>query len=99
MSFRDPLRSLVACLVGLALSAVAAAGPTCHGRFPNPVTDICWRCIFPLTIGNIPIVTDGQIDTDNPSSPVCFCPDPPRVGVTIGCWPIRRPRHGISSAG
>ena len=40
MSFLDRLRALVACLIGLALSAPAAAGPTCHGRFPNPVTQL-----------------------------------------------------------
>lgn len=90
MSFRDRLPIVVAGLVALVLSVAAEAGPTCHGRFPNPVTDICWRCIFPLTIGNIPILTNGQIDTDNPSSPVCFCPDAPKVGVTIGFWePVR----------
>jgi len=22
----------------------------CNGNFVNPVTDICWKCVFPLTI-------------------------------------------------
>jgi len=36
----------------------AQAGPTdnCHGRFLNPITDICWSCIFPIFIGPIPMV-------------------------------------------
>ena len=47
-------KRLVAVLLlvaGLALAGPAAAGPTCQGRFMNPITDICWSCVFPLTIG------------------------------------------------
>lgn len=32
-------------LWGYSLSA--AADPSCEGRFVNPITDVCWRCIFP----------------------------------------------------
>ena len=49
-----PCKRLVAVLLliaGLALAGPAAAGPTCQGRFMNPITDICWSCVFPLTIG------------------------------------------------
>jgi conjugal transfer pilus assembly protein TraU len=28
----------------------------CKGRFLNPVTDICWSCLFPMFIGPIPMV-------------------------------------------
>jgi hypothetical protein len=45
------------------LPGTAAAGPTCHGRFMNPITDICWSCLFPLTIGSASILSDGQPDT------------------------------------
>ena len=72
------------------LSGPAAAGPSCHGRFMNPITDICWSCLFPLTIGSTAILSDGQPDIGNPSSPVCFCSNPPRIGVSIGFWePVR----------
>ena len=54
------------------LPGPAAAGPTCHGRFMNPITDICWSCLFPLTIGSASILSDGQPDIGNPSSPVCY---------------------------
>ena len=72
------------------LPGPAAAGPTCHGRFMNPITDICWSCLFPLTIGSASILSDGQPDIGNPSSPVCYCSNPPRIGVSIGFWePVR----------
>jgi conjugal transfer pilus assembly protein TraU len=81
----------------LTLGVLAASLPTqsqaasaCHGQFMNPITDICWSCLFPLTIGDIPLMSDGQPDTSNPSSPVCYCNNPPRLGVSIGFWePVR----------
>jgi conjugal transfer pilus assembly protein TraU len=81
-------------VIGMLLSPAHAAVPTggasCHGRFANPITDICWSCLFPLTIGGIGIVSDGQPDIGNPSSPVCYCNNPPRLGISIGFWePVR----------
>ena len=77
-------------IAGLIITTTAMAGPTCHGRFMNPITDICWSCMFPMSIGSASLLTDGQIDISNPSSPVCFCNNPPRIGVSIGFWePVR----------
>ncbi|MBK9349913.1 MAG: TraU family protein [Sulfuritalea sp.] len=86
-------KRLVAVLLlvaGLALAGPAAAGPTCQGRFMNPITDICWSCVFPLTIGTASMISDGQDDIGNPATPICYCSNPPRIGVTIGFWePVR----------
>lgn len=58
----------------------------CVGKFPNPITDICWSCLFPLTISGIPVVPQGE-DTSNSRSPLCTCSDPfPRVGIPISFW-------------
>nr|WP_284525246.1 TraU family protein [Orientia tsutsugamushi] len=32
----------------------AAAG--CVGRFVNPITDVCWKCLFPITIAGFKVV-------------------------------------------
>jgi len=81
---------LISMLLAPAYAAVPTGGATCHGRFANPITDICWSCLFPLTIGGIGIVSDGQPDIGNPSSPVCYCNNPPRLGISIGFWePVR----------
>ena len=45
---------------GLALSGQSAAGAGLGGlyrQFVNPVTDICWDCIFPLSIGGTVIAS------------------------------------------
>lgn len=61
---------------------------TCKGRFINPITDICWNCLFPLTIGSSKVVKSAHPDTANPSSPLCSCSSGsiPRFGITIGFW-------------
>ncbi len=60
----------------------------CVGKFVNPITDICWKCIFPITIAGI-TVASGE-DTPNSHSPICFCKDPPRIGIPISFWePVR----------
>lgn len=35
---------------------IATANAACQGRFLNPITDICWSCMFPLFIGPLPMV-------------------------------------------
>ena len=81
---------VIGMLLSPAHAAVPTGGATCHGRFANPITDICWSCLFPLTIGGIGIVSDGQPDIGNPSSPICYCNNPPRLGISIGFWePVR----------
>jgi conjugal transfer pilus assembly protein TraU len=65
----------------------------CVGRFVNPITDICWSCLFPITIGGIRVSSAGE-DTKNTHSILCKCPmpGPPwvRIGIPISFWePVR----------
>ncbi len=74
-------------LIGLLCNAVAKP---CMGKFVNPITDICWSCLFPISIGAIPVNFSGQRDTKNPSSPICACQRPPNPipmpGISIGYY-------------
>jgi conjugal transfer pilus assembly protein TraU len=77
---------LLVMLIGM-FSATAFAGNLCHGSFVNPITDVCWSCLFPLSIGSASVVKSSQPDTDNPKSPICYCGTPvPRLGLAIGFW-------------
>lgn len=71
-------------------SAPVLADPSCQGRFVNPITDICWKCIFPLSIGSMQVSGGDQPDTSNPSMPIQLCPAPPpifkRIGMAMGYW-------------
>lgn len=76
-----------ACALLIAAPTPVVASPTCFGQFPNPITDICWSCIFPLSIGDMTILEFDQEDISNPSDPLCFCATPtPRIGIEIGFW-------------
>jgi conjugal transfer pilus assembly protein TraU len=64
------------------------ANAGCVGKFVNPITDICWKCIFPITIAGVKVMS-GE-DTPNVSAPLCYCKDPPRIGIPISFWePVR----------
>jgi conjugal transfer pilus assembly protein TraU len=86
----DIVRRLAVVAVALAtlFAPTAFAGSsTCFGKFPNPITDICWSCVLPLSFGSVRVARLGQEDIDNPSSPICTCPGiPPRIGLSIGFW-------------
>ncbi|WP_300002361.1 conjugal transfer pilus assembly protein TraU [uncultured Cedecea sp.] len=78
------------CIVLSTFSSRVAADPACEGRFVNPITDVCWRCIFPLSLGSVQVGKGDLPDTANPGSPLQFCPAPPplfiRPGLAIGYW-------------
>ena len=87
------MKMLTVSLFGLLLwgnSHMAAADAACEGRFVNPITDICWRCMFPLSLGSTKVTGGDLPDTSNPGSPIQFCPMPPpvfqRIGLAIGYW-------------
>jgi len=81
-----------------AQASTAMAGGLCHGRFINPITDINWINMFPISIAGIPIGKGSPLlpDTsrDKGRAPNCFCPIPlppfVRPGLPIAFWePVR----------
>jgi len=62
----------------------AAFGKECTGTFVNPLK-VCWKCLFPLTIGDSPVARSNDLkDTPNPKNPIGLCGN--RVGLNIGFW-------------
>lgn len=83
------LAILSSCLGFLVFSTFAHA--KCVGRMLNPVTDICWKCIFPLKISGVKIVNGGpEPHTGASNGPVCFCKRPPIPvpipGIPVSFW-------------
>ena len=60
---------LLSLIVGMSFPiGIAVAGLTpCTGRLINPVTDICWDCLLPITIGSTPFY-DGYESRHGQSS-------------------------------
>ena len=80
-------------LLTLYLLISPAHANNCVGRFVNPITDICWSCLFPITIGGLRVSSAGE-DTENPRTLICECPMPfppwKRIGVPVSFWePVR----------
>lgn len=77
-------------LLALLLLPPAQAAVECQGRFVNPITDVCWLCIFPISVGSVAVSAGANVDTANPASPIQICPMPPpvfkRIGIAIGYW-------------
>jgi len=77
--------------------SVAQAIPgSCHGRFVNPITDICWSCLFPMFIGPIPMVFNiGNqkggtiIDLDKPIPEGFPAAIPGRLPAGLCACPVR----------
>lgn len=62
---------------------------TCKNNFINPITDINWEGIFPITVGGIDINLGGsELAEDTPpdsiKSPICICGI--KLGITAGLW-------------
>lgn len=73
----------------LLLKSAALFAGVCQGKFANPLTDVCWSCLFPITIGDASVFSSDQPDTPNPSISICTCPAVPlgvRVGISTGYW-------------
>lgn len=60
--------------LALAFNGAAEAAP-CDGRIPNPVTDVCWSCMFPIKIGTaIPVsASNGLPDPETDATALCAC--------------------------
>ena len=63
----------------------------CSGKFPNPLTDVCWGCLFPINIGPMTVTGSEFPNIQNQSPPlICTCPAPPpifiRIGIGLGYW-------------
>lgn len=66
------------------LSFLTAEGS--DGKLLNPITDVCWECLFPITVSGVN-VTPKYEDLRKHSSTVCVCAGvPPKVGIPLTFW-------------
>jgi len=66
-----------------------AQASACDGGMINPVTDVSWKCIFPIQIGGLVQLGSGSDDDpDNVQNAVCVCNGGaiPRIGLSVSFW-------------
>jgi len=95
---RDSIRAVLCLLFAVTIaSPVSAQGPICTGSFPNLITDVCYDCMFPMTMGGGLInlgVTGDDYDTGASKSPVCLCINNLSIGTPISFW---EPRYMVDT--
>ena len=79
---------LAICFCILSSLWTATANAKCVGKFFNPITDICWSCVFPIKLAGATVIAAGQEDTNtgNGTSPICACTNPVRIGLSTSFW-------------
>jgi conjugal transfer pilus assembly protein TraU len=87
-------RSLSSLLIALALCFMPlTAHAICAGSPHNPLTEVCYQCMFPFKIAGVTVArapTDTPDAPDAASAPICVCPIPTppffRVGISVSFW-------------
>ncbi len=75
----------------LSLSAPAEAG-SCRGKIINPITDVCWSCVFPIKLGPVSVGSNGNKDVETDAKDLCMCVSGTNItiGLNMSFWePIR----------
>jgi len=69
--------------------ATSGIGAVCTGSFPNLLSDVCYDCMFPMTIGGAQMhfgVAGDDYDTGVSNSAVCVCASNLSVGTPMSFW-------------
>src|SRR3974390_1470681 len=57
-----------------------------EGTWTNPITEVCWECLFPITVSGVNVVPGTQ-DLSGHSQRTCSCAGtPPKIGVPLTFW-------------
>lgn len=57
-----------------------------EGKFLNPFTDICWECVFPITVSGVN-VTPSHREPKKARKLTCSCSGtPPKIGIPLTFW-------------
>ena len=90
---QDLHRYIIAIIIAIIIPTSATASVSCKSKFVNPISDICWSCVLPISIGPLRVgggMSPAKRDTKNPSSPLCACSKGgqpvPVPGISLGFW-------------
>ena len=86
----------------LLMSSTASAACT-DLSFINPISDVDWDCIFPITIAGIPIDIGNHPPDNQRGGMFCSCPGKgpfgtPLVGIEVSYWEPARLMDTVSDA-
>lgn len=65
---------IVSIILALLITLPGKSGAVCHNSFLNPITDVCWQCMFPIKVGGLTVISSVLADVDEPTGgPICNC--------------------------
>jgi len=73
---------IIICTAILGVITASSAFALCKGTIINPVTDVCWSCMFPMQVGGVSYGNGQEAAPGNVMPPACVCAS--GSGVTIG---------------
>lgn len=82
-------RLWIALILAFSLNGAAQAQEICNGAFPNLITDVCYDCMFPISLAGGLLnlgVSGSDYDTGVGSLPVCVCTNTLSVGTPVSFW-------------
>lgn len=99
-----PVLLFLASLFSSESTLAGSSSGVCRGRFINPVTDVCWSCLFPVKLGSaitLPSPKGTLPDAATNASPICACGRgiKRRVGVNMSYWEPVRTAEIVSEPG
>jgi len=89
MNLNNSVSIITLVVLLIAAPLTYGAGGACKGKVLNPVTDICWQCMFPVKMGSVSYGNGAEPAPGNITSPVCACPDSKGIlilGVSTAFW-------------
>lgn len=61
--------------------------PIYAGALVNPITDICWECLFPIYLGGVNTTPKHKDLVSHVEKPICECAgSPPTIGIPLTFW-------------
>lgn len=85
------MKKLIGFLLFFSFCLSSWAG-SCSGRVINPITDVCWDCLFPIQVMGVRLSSSGVNDPITDAEAICTCGSGAqlRLGVNLSFFePIR----------
>jgi len=74
------------CSLLVGLFVLQGAPLFAEGKFIDPISDVCWECLFPITVSGVNVTPDTK-DFNPDRTITCVCGGiPPKIGVPLSFW-------------
>ncbi|MCD8339045.1 MAG: TraU family protein [Burkholderiales bacterium] len=83
---------LATCIAISSLIGNPTNASDCNGKIINPITDVCWSCVFPIKLAGATLVSGKNPDPSTDANHLCMCISGANItiGLNMSFWePLR----------